>query len=44
MEKNCESNWKECEQDNYFSYHILVTYLCDKEPKYHVVKNPVGNG
>lgn len=38
------THWTRSEQGGYFSYHILVTYLGNKEPKYHVLKNPDGDG
>ena len=40
------SNWKhgEYEKESYFSSHILITYLGDEYPKYHVLRNPDGDG
>ncbi|MEK3993081.1 hypothetical protein [Robertmurraya sp. FSL R5-0851] len=38
------THWTRSEQGGYFSYHILITYLGNKEPKYHVLKNPDGDG
>ncbi|WP_066415244.1 hypothetical protein [Sutcliffiella cohnii] len=38
------TNWKKSDLGNYYSYHILVTFLGDQEPKYHVLKNPSGDG
>ncbi|GAB6440077.1 hypothetical protein CON36_32965 [Bacillus cereus] len=38
------ANWKQNQQGGYLSYHINVTYLGNEEPKYHVLKNPDGDG
>lgn len=38
------TNWKQNQQGGYLSYHINVTYLGNEEPKYHVLKNPDGDG
>lgn len=38
------TNWKQIEQESYFSYHIIVNFLGNSEPKYHVLKNPDGDG
>jgi hypothetical protein len=29
---------------SYFSHHILISHLGEQEPKYHVLKNPDGDG
>lgn len=38
------TNWNQNQQGGYLSYHINVTYLGNVEPKYHVLKNPDGDG
>ncbi len=38
------TNWTEGVHGTYFSYHILITYLGEQEPLYHVLDNPDGDG
>lgn len=35
-------NWKQSVNESYFSYHIIIAH--HNEPKYHVLKNPDGEG
>ncbi|PKR83018.1 hypothetical protein [Heyndrickxia camelliae] len=42
--KKENTNWKQTEHESYFSYHIIVSYFGDLEPKYHVLKNADGEG
>lgn len=37
------TNWVKSEI-GYLSNHILVSYLGDDEPRYHVLENPDGDG
>lgn len=39
-----KTNWKKGLHDSYFSHHILVAYLGEKVPVYHILKNEVGDG
>lgn len=39
-----DADWKEGDNGSYFSHHIMISYCGDDEPKYHVLKNPDGEG